>query len=113
MDKLSRINKRFDRLWAEAEKFVIAFFAANKAVETDDRGRKRTVYKLPDVRQFSCVISCLKRIQEGRRLANLGVQASADETGANNQNLAAVHQEISRILGQLQEDNANKEPAKD
>lgn len=113
MDKLSQINKRFDRLWAEAEKFVVAFFDANKAVETDDKGRKRTVYKLPDLRQLSYVVSCLKRIQEGRRLANLGVQASADESETNNQNLAAVHQEISRILGQLQEDKANKETTED
>lgn len=101
-DKLAELGKHYDRLWREAERFIVAYLRRQKHSVVDEAsGKKITTYKIENIRDFYYAVSCLKRIQEGRHFAlSLGV-GKANEQQNNTANLDLLQKEISRVLEKL------------
>ncbi|MCX7766838.1 MAG: hypothetical protein N2246_09075 [Candidatus Sumerlaeia bacterium] len=95
------LSKHFDRLWREAERFIVAYFRHQRhSVMDEASGKKITTYKIENIRDFYYAITCLKRIQEGRITAlNLrgGKEDDRNHTGA----LDVLQKEIFRALEKL------------
>ena len=105
---LKEVNERLDALWVEAEQFIEAYFRAHKEEVVHADGRTLLIPQVSDMREFSLLCTCLKRIHEGRRLARTGETENGADTAANSNNSEIVNKEISRLLSQLQERNAKE-----
>lgn len=110
MASLKEVNERLDALWAEAEQFIEAYFRAHKEEIVHADGRTLLIPQVPDMREFSLLCTCLKRIHEGRRLAQMGETQNGADTAANSNHSEIINKEISRLLSQLQANNAQEEP---
>ncbi len=108
MTSLKEVNERFDALWAEAEQFIEAYFRAHKEEVVHADGRTLLIPQVPDMRKFSLLCTCLKRIHEGRRLAQTGETENGSDTAADSNHSEIINKEISRLLSQLQERNAKE-----
>jgi len=109
MTSLKEVNERLDALWVEAEQFIEAYFRAHKEEVVHADGRTLLVPQITDMREFSLLCTCLKRIHEGRRLSRMGETQNGADTAANSNHSEIVNKEISRLLSQLQERNAKEE----
>jgi hypothetical protein len=108
MTSLNELNERLDELWAEAEQFIEAYFRAHKEEVVKADGRTELMPQVPEMREFGLLCTCLKRIHEGRRLARMGEPQNGTDTAAHSNHSEVLNKEISRLLNQLQANNAEE-----
>ena len=113
-NKLVKLGKHYNRLWREAERFVVSYFRKQRHSVIDEAsGKKITTYKVENIRDFYYAVTCLKRIQEARQAAlSLEVKHGNDQNN-NAANLDLLQNEISRILEKVQENDNDSTRSED
>lgn len=100
-DRGEVLSRHFERLWREAERFIVAYFRRQRHSVVDEAsGKKITTYKIENIRDFYYAITCLKRIQEGRITA-LTLRGGKEDDRNHTGTLDVLQKEISRVLEKL------------
>jgi hypothetical protein len=107
MTTKEQLAERYDRLWAQAEEFVLAYFRSLLTETCAEDGKTRTVAEVPDLKQLSYAVGCLRRIQDGRRLAILSLESPRNDESRDNAGAELLKKELSRVLEELPENNAD------
>lgn len=98
---ITRLNKRYDRLWTKAERLVEAFLNEQLAAIKAQKSWPATIA----MREIYITVQCLKRIHEGRHAALTGGNDDLQSLGSSD-HAEAVAEEISRRIRGLRERNS-------